>query len=138
MHSFLGGGVALFRDKGRERTWPAHSARGPDRSGASSMTISDSQAERPSETPVRKFNSNFAIPYSDRLDHDAPINQEHGFCPPLEKLLGEIPIRTRPCKIRAPGFSHRTDRDWMARGHMLADVSAIPGSGDIVFGEVDR
>jgi NADH-quinone oxidoreductase subunit D len=28
--------------------------------------------------------------------------------------------------------------DWMCRGHMLADVSAILGSLDIVFGEIDR
>jgi NADH-quinone oxidoreductase subunit D len=42
------------------------------------------------------------------------------------------------CKIRAPGFAHLQAMDWMNRGHMLADVSAILGSLDIVFGEVDR
>ncbi len=42
------------------------------------------------------------------------------------------------CKIRAPGYPHLAAMDWMARGHMLADVSAIIGSLDIVFGEVDR
>jgi NADH-quinone oxidoreductase subunit D len=42
------------------------------------------------------------------------------------------------CKIRAPGFAHLAGMDWMTRGHMLADVSAILGSLDIVFGEVDR
>ena len=42
------------------------------------------------------------------------------------------------CKIRAPGFHHLQSMDWMNRGHMLADVSAILGSLDIVFGEVDR
>jgi NADH-quinone oxidoreductase subunit D len=42
------------------------------------------------------------------------------------------------CKIRAPGFPHLAAMDWMNRGHMLADVSAILGSLDIVFGEVDR
>ena len=41
-------------------------------------------------------------------------------------------------KIRAPGFSHLQAMDWLNRGHMLADVSAILGSLDIVFGEVDR
>jgi NADH-quinone oxidoreductase subunit D len=41
-------------------------------------------------------------------------------------------------KIRAPGFAHLQAMDWMNRGHMLADVSAILGSLDIVFGEVDR
>lgn len=42
------------------------------------------------------------------------------------------------CKIKAPGFSHLAAMDWMNRGHQLADVSAILGSLDIVFGEVDR
>jgi NADH-quinone oxidoreductase subunit D len=42
------------------------------------------------------------------------------------------------CHIRAPGFPHLQAMDWMNRGHMLADVSAILGSLDIVFGEVDR
>ncbi len=42
------------------------------------------------------------------------------------------------CKIRAPGFAHLSAMDFLTRGHMLADVSAILGSIDIVFGEVDR
>ncbi|MCW5680254.1 MAG: NADH-quinone oxidoreductase subunit D [Xanthobacteraceae bacterium] len=42
------------------------------------------------------------------------------------------------CKIRAPGFAHLQAMDYLSRGFMLADVSAILGSLDIVFGEVDR
>jgi len=42
------------------------------------------------------------------------------------------------CKIRAPGYPHLQAMDWINRGHMLADVSAILGSLDIVFGEIDR
>ena len=42
------------------------------------------------------------------------------------------------CKVRAPGFAHLQAMDFLTRGHMLADVSAILGSIDIVFGEVDR
>ncbi|MBT7642821.1 MAG: NADH-quinone oxidoreductase subunit D [Rhodobiaceae bacterium] len=42
------------------------------------------------------------------------------------------------CKIRAPGFAHLHALDYLSRDHMLADVSAILGSLDIVFGEVDR
>ena len=42
------------------------------------------------------------------------------------------------CHIRAPGFAHLQAMDWMNRGHLLADVAAILGSIDIVFGEVDR
>ncbi|MCL2344760.1 MAG: NADH-quinone oxidoreductase subunit D [Desulfobulbus sp.] len=41
-------------------------------------------------------------------------------------------------KIRAPGYVHLAAMDEMARGHMLADVSAIIGSQDVVFGEIDR
>ena len=41
------------------------------------------------------------------------------------------------CKIRAPGFPSR-GLDPFNRGHMLADISAILGSLDIVFGEIDR
>ncbi|MBX9862957.1 MAG: NADH-quinone oxidoreductase subunit D [Hyphomicrobium sp.] len=42
------------------------------------------------------------------------------------------------CKIRAPGFPHLAAMDFLNKGHMLADVSAILGSLDIVFGEIDR
>ena len=42
------------------------------------------------------------------------------------------------CKIRAPGFAHLQAMDFLCRGHLLADVTAILGSLDIVFGEVDR
>ena len=42
------------------------------------------------------------------------------------------------CKIRAPSFVHLQAMDMMLRGHMLADVVAVLGSIDVVFGEVDR
>ncbi len=42
------------------------------------------------------------------------------------------------CKIRAPGFPHMQGLDFMSKGHMLADVSAIIGTLDVVFGEIDR
>ncbi len=42
------------------------------------------------------------------------------------------------CKVRAPGFAHLQAMDFMCKGHMLADVGAVLGSMDIVFGEVDR
>ena len=41
-------------------------------------------------------------------------------------------------KIRAPGFVHLSALDEMTRGHMIADVVAVIGTQDIVFGEVDR
>ncbi|WP_033919944.1 NADH-quinone oxidoreductase subunit D [Sphingomonas sp. 37zxx] len=42
------------------------------------------------------------------------------------------------CKIRPTAFSHLQAMDFMSRGHMLADTTAILGSMDIVFGECDR
>ena len=41
-------------------------------------------------------------------------------------------------KVRAPGFPHLAAMDEMVKGHMLADVVAIIGTMDIVFGEIDR
>ncbi len=42
------------------------------------------------------------------------------------------------CKIKAPGFAHLQAMDYVVKGHMLADVPAVLGSMDIVFGEIDR
>ncbi|CAG9466533.1 unnamed protein product [Pedinophyceae sp. YPF-701] len=42
------------------------------------------------------------------------------------------------CKIRAPGFVHLQSLDMMSKGHLLADVVAIIGTQDVVFGEIDR
>jgi NADH-quinone oxidoreductase subunit D len=41
-------------------------------------------------------------------------------------------------KIRAPGFAHLAGLDEMTRGHMIADLVAVIGTQDIVFGEIDR
>jgi NADH-quinone oxidoreductase subunit D len=53
-------------------------------------------------------------------------------------LIADGTNKPYKCKIRAPGFAHLQAMDFMCRGHMLADVSAVLGSLDIVFGEVDR
>ena len=53
-------------------------------------------------------------------------------------LVSDGTNRPYKCKIRAPGFAHLQAMDYLCRGHMLADVSAVLGSLDIVFGEVDR
>jgi NADH-quinone oxidoreductase subunit D len=42
------------------------------------------------------------------------------------------------CKIRAPSYAHLQAMDFICKGHMLADISAVLGSLDVVFGEVDR
>jgi NADH-quinone oxidoreductase subunit D len=53
-------------------------------------------------------------------------------------LVADGTNRPYRAKIRAPGYLHLQSIDWMAKGHQLADVSAIIGTMDIVFGEVDR
>jgi NADH-quinone oxidoreductase subunit D len=53
-------------------------------------------------------------------------------------LVSDGTNRPYRCKIRAPSFAHLQAMDFLTRGHMLADVSAIIGSLDIVFGEIDR
>jgi len=53
-------------------------------------------------------------------------------------LVADGSNRPYRCKIRAPSFVHLQAMDFLCRGHMLADVSAVLGSIDIVFGEIDR
>ena len=65
---------------------------------------------------------------------------------PVEAPKGEFAVylvsdgSNRPyrCKIRAPGFAHLQGMDFMAKGHMLADLVTIIGTLDVVFGEIDR
>ncbi|MFM1936299.1 MAG: NADH-quinone oxidoreductase subunit [Planctomycetota bacterium] len=76
-----------------------------------------------------------------------------GYCPPPGEVYAavEAPKGEFGCyivsdgankpyrlKIRAPGFAHLAAMDEMASGHMLADVVAIIGTMDVVFGEIDR
>jgi len=53
-------------------------------------------------------------------------------------LISNGTNRPYRCKIKAPGFVHLQGLDFMAKGHMIADVVTIIGTQDIVFGEVDR
>lgn len=53
-------------------------------------------------------------------------------------LVSDGTNRPYKCKIRAPGYPHLQAMDFLCRGHMLADVGAVLGSLDIVFGEIDR
>jgi NADH-quinone oxidoreductase subunit D len=53
-------------------------------------------------------------------------------------LLSDGANKPYRLKIRAPGFAHLSALDEMVRGHMLADVVAVIGTQDIVFGEIDR
>lgn len=53
-------------------------------------------------------------------------------------VLSDGTNRPSRCRIKAPGFLHLQGLDFMARGHLIADVVTIIGTQDIVFGEVDR
>jgi NADH-quinone oxidoreductase subunit D len=53
-------------------------------------------------------------------------------------LVADGTNRPYRAKIRAPGYQHLQSMDHLCKGHQLADVSAILGSIDIVFGEIDR
>ena len=53
-------------------------------------------------------------------------------------LVSDGTNRPYRCKIRAPGFAFMQAMNFLTKGHMLADVPAVIGSLDIVFGEVDR
>jgi NADH-quinone oxidoreductase subunit D len=53
-------------------------------------------------------------------------------------LVSDGTNRPYRCKIRATGFAHLQATETMAKRHMLADVCAIVGSLDVVFGEIDR
>jgi NADH-quinone oxidoreductase subunit D len=53
-------------------------------------------------------------------------------------LVADGTNRPYRAKLRAPGFPHLAAIEYLAKGHMLADVSSIIGSIDVVFGEVDR
>ena len=53
-------------------------------------------------------------------------------------LISDGSSKPYKCKIRAPSFSHLQAMDYLIKGHMLADVPAVLGSMDVVFGEIDR
>jgi len=53
-------------------------------------------------------------------------------------LVADGTNRPYRCKIRPTGFAFLQATDFMTKRHMLADVSAIVGSMDVVFGEIDR
>ena len=53
-------------------------------------------------------------------------------------LVADGTNRPYRAKLRAPGFLHLQAMDYIAKGHQLADVAAIIGTMDVVFGEIDR
>ncbi len=79
------------------------------------------------------YTEGFHVPAGDVYAHVEAPKGEFGVY-----LVADGTNKPYRCKIRAPGFAHLQAMDWMNRGHMIADVAAILGSLDIVFGEVDR
>lgn len=109
--------------------------------------------------PVIAADRKVAPPPREEMKHDMEAMIHHfklfteGFCLPegetyaaVEHPKGEFGVylvsdgANKPyrLKIRAPGFPHLAALDELARGHMLADVVALIGTLDLVFGEVDR
>jgi NADH-quinone oxidoreductase subunit D len=109
--------------------------------------------------PVQAHESKVVPPKRDVMKNDMEALIHHfklfteGYCVPegevyatVEHPKGEFGVymvsdgANKPyrVKIRAPGFPHLAAMDEMAKGHMLADVVAIIGTMDIVFGEIDR
>jgi NADH dehydrogenase (ubiquinone) Fe-S protein 2 len=79
------------------------------------------------------FTENFSVPIGETYTSVEAPKGEFGVY-----LVSNNTSKPYRCKIRPPGFSHLQGLDFMARGHMLADVVTIIGTQDIVFGEVDR
>ncbi|MFP5350217.1 MAG: NADH-quinone oxidoreductase subunit D [Gammaproteobacteria bacterium] len=109
--------------------------------------------------PVMTDNHKIAAPAREEMKADMEALIHHfklfteGYCVPegevytaVEAPKGEFGIymisdgANKPyrVKIRAPGFAHLAALDEMTRGHMIADLVAIIGTQDIVFGEIDR
>ncbi len=79
------------------------------------------------------FTEGFAVPPSETYAAVEHPKGEFGIY-----LVADGSNKPYRLKIRAPGFAHLAAMDELVRGHMIADVVAVLGSLDIVFGEVDR
>jgi NADH-quinone oxidoreductase subunit D len=109
--------------------------------------------------PVMVEDHKLVAPARETMKHDMEALIHHfklfteGYCVPagevyaaVEAPKGEFGVylisdgANKPyrVKVRAPGFPHLAALDEMVRGHMLADVVAVIGTLDIVFGEIDR
>ncbi len=93
--------------------------------------------------PVKTLDNKISPPPKKELKEsmEALIHHFKLFTPKGEfgvYLISDGSSKPYKCKIRAPGFSHLQAMDYLIKGHMLADVPAVLGSLDIVFGEIDR
>lgn len=115
--------------------------------------------EKMPEGPVSTSDTKIAPPKRNEMKHsmEAMINHfklfTEGYHVPkgeayvaVEAPKGEFGVyiiseggnRPHRCRVRAPGFAHLQGLEFMAKGHMLADVVTVISTQDIVFGEVDR
>ena len=79
------------------------------------------------------YSEGFSIPLSETYVSVEAPKGEFGIY-----LQSNGTVRPSRCRIRAPGFYHLQGLDFIAKGHILADLVTIIGTQDIVFGEVDR
>jgi len=79
------------------------------------------------------YSEGFAVPKGDcYVGIEAPKGEFGVF------LVSDGSNKPYRCKINAPGFTHLQSLNFMTKNHLLADVVAMIGTQDIVFGEVDR
>ncbi len=79
------------------------------------------------------YTNGFSIPSNETYTATEAPKGEFGVY-----LISDNTNKPYRCKIKAPGFAHLQGLNYMAKGHMLADVVTIIGTQDIVFGEIDR
>ncbi len=124
-----------------------------------SIKIINQCLEKMPEGPVSTSDTKIAPPKRNEMKHsmEALINHfklfTEGYHVPkgeayaaVEAPKGEFGVyviseggnRPHRCRVRAPGFAHLQGLEFMAKGHMLADVVTVISTQDIVFGEVDR
>ena len=107
--------------------------------------ITDNYKVAPPNREAMKSNMEELIHHFKLFSEGMHVPEGEAYCA-IEHPKGEFGIylvsdgANKPyrLKIRAPGFAHMSAMDEMARGHMIADVVALMGTMDIVFGEIDR
>jgi len=108
------------------------------------VRVEDKKVTPPSR-PFMKFSMESLIHHFKLYSEGFYIDKNSSYVM-VEAPKGEFGVfldsdgKNRPyrCRIKAPGFLHLQGLDFMAKGHLIADLVAIIGTQDIVFGEIDR
>lgn len=79
------------------------------------------------------YSEGFAVPKGETYTATEAPKGEFGVY-----LVSDGSNRPYRCKIKAPGFPHMQGIEWLSRGHLIADVTTLMGTIDIVFGDIDR